>query len=96
MQTDQRREFLKATAATAAAASAVTFAAPAMAKSRRSANETIRVGLVGLGGRMASHVRSLTELTKEENVEIVAVCDCDQNKIGSAAKRGSERSFAVA
>jgi predicted dehydrogenase len=48
------------------------------------------VGLVGLGGRMASHVRSLTELAGEENVEIVAICDCDQNKLDSATKRYPE------
>jgi len=84
MPNQPRRSFLKNTAAAAATISA---AAPALAKSRRSANDTIRVGLVGLGGRMASHVRALTELAKEENVEIVALCDCDQNKLDSAAKR---------
>lgn len=87
MQAKPRRDFLKLAGTSAAAASAVSVVATAGAKSRRSANETIRVGLVGLGGRMAAHVRSLAELAKEENVEIVAVCDCDQNKLDSAAKR---------
>jgi predicted dehydrogenase len=39
---------------------------------------------------MASHVRSLAELSREENIEIVAACDCDQNKLDSAAKRYPE------
>ncbi|MBI3464660.1 MAG: Gfo/Idh/MocA family oxidoreductase [Planctomycetes bacterium] len=86
MLASHRREFLQ----TAAAATATYVSAPALARSRRSPNDTIRVGLLGLGGRMASHVRSLAELAREENVEIVAVCDCDQNKLDSAATRYPE------
>ncbi len=52
----------------------------------RGANERIRVGMVGLGGRMRSHIGSLTVLSKAENVEIAAICDCDQSKLDSAVK----------
>ncbi|HPP54771.1 MAG TPA: twin-arginine translocation signal domain-containing protein, partial [Thermoguttaceae bacterium] len=47
-----RRTFLKTS--TAAAVSAA--AAPIVAENVRGANERIRIGLVGLGGRMHSHV----------------------------------------
>ena len=81
MQDANRRQFLKSTAA----AGAAVVAAPAIARSRAGANDRIRVGLLGLGGRMQSHVRALTELA-DQNVEIVAVCDCDENKLGSVGK----------
>ena len=54
-----RRNFLKSSAA----AGITAFAAPAVAMNVRGANERIRVGLVGLGGRMQSHIGSLTVLT---------------------------------
>jgi len=76
-----RRDFLKATAVAGAAVAA----APAIAKSQQSVNGRIRVGLVGLGGRMRSHIAALAEMTKE-NVEIAAICDCDQSKLDTATK----------
>ena len=82
MSETNRREFLKGTAA---AAGAVTLAAPAIANSRLSANDRVRVGLLGLGGRMRSHVAALAQMTGD-NVEIVAICDCDESKIKNATK----------
>ena len=76
-----RRRFLKQSATAASLA----LAAPAIARSAQSANDRIRVGLVGLGGRMRSHVQALTDLAAE-NVEIVAICDCDQGKIDNVVK----------
>ncbi len=84
MHNSNRREFLKSSAA---AAGASVIAAPAIAKARASANDRIRVGIVGLGGRMGSHVACLHKIADQDNVEIVAVCDCDQKKLDSAAKR---------
>ena len=77
-----RRTFLKSSATAGIAA----LAAPAVAMNVRGANERIRVGMVGLGGRMRSHIGSLTVLSKAENVEIAAICDCDQSKLDSAVK----------
>ena len=85
MTSKNRRNFLKASAAAAGAC----VAAPAIARSRMSPNEQIRVGLVGLGGRMRPHVTALSQMANE-NVEIVAVCDCDQSKLDSATKRYPE------
>jgi predicted dehydrogenase len=81
MPESTRRGFLKNSAL--AAGSAV--AAPAIAKSRAGANDRIRIGLLGLGGRMRSHVAALVELESEMNVEIVAACDCDRTKLDNVA-----------
>ncbi|MBM3999672.1 MAG: Gfo/Idh/MocA family oxidoreductase [Planctomycetes bacterium] len=81
-----RRSFLKT--ATVAVGSAIA-ATPATGRASLGANDRIRVGLLGLGGRMRSHVAALTELAPQ-NVEIVAICDCDQGKLDSAAQRYPE------
>ncbi|MCA9160757.1 MAG: Gfo/Idh/MocA family oxidoreductase, partial [Planctomycetales bacterium] len=86
MTDTDRRQFLKTTATAAGTALA---AAPAVARSPRSPNDTIRVGLLGMGGRMASHVAALLQMA-DENVEIVAICDCDQNQLGLALERYPE------
>ncbi|HIQ21331.1 MAG TPA: Gfo/Idh/MocA family oxidoreductase [Planctomycetes bacterium] len=87
MQSATRRTFLRKSAAAVGTAA---VAAPALATSRLSSNDRIRVGLLGLGGRMRSHVRALVELAAEENVEIAAVCDCDRNKAEHPEKVYSE------
>ena len=76
-----RRQFLKTSAAVAVSA----VAAPAIAQDSRSPNGQIRVALLGLGGRMRSHVAALAEMAPE-NVKIVAICDCDQQKLAQASK----------
>lgn len=82
MADTNRRDFLK-TSATAAGASLL--AVPAIARSAQSANDRVRIGLVGLGGRMQSHVAALADMA-DENVEIVAVCDCDEPKLAGVEK----------
>jgi predicted dehydrogenase len=76
-----RRGFLQTSAVTGAAA----FAAPAIVARAAGANERIRVALVGLGGRMSSHIGSLAVMKDE--VDLVAVCDCDDDKLSTAEKR---------
>ena len=75
-----RREFLKSSGA---AAAATALATPAIAKGVRGANERIRVGLLGLGGRMTALVRALCEM--KNDVEIVAICDCNQKTLDAVA-----------
>ena len=84
MSKTNRRTFVKASAVAAGSAAAIGF--PTLLLGQRGANERIRVGLVGLGGRMHSHAGSLAALAQTDNVEIAAICDCDQNKLASAAK----------
>jgi len=85
MKKRNRREFLK----TSAVAAGATWAAPAIARSSKSPNERIRVGLLGMGGRMRAHVRALDELAGD-NIEIAAVCDCDQKQIDTIPQRYPE------
>jgi predicted dehydrogenase len=64
------------------------MAAPAVVARAAGANERIRVALVGLGGRMSSHVGSLANMKGE--VDLVAICDCDDGKLATAEKRYPE------
>ncbi|OJW10919.1 MAG: hypothetical protein BGO49_25775 [Planctomycetales bacterium 71-10] len=87
MRERNRRHFLHDTAALAAAIAA-TPAARVMAAAedapepaRPSANETIRVGVVGVKGRGMSHVEGFSE---QPNVKVTAICDIDENVIGPA------------
>ncbi|MHB8969590.1 MAG: Gfo/Idh/MocA family protein [Pirellulaceae bacterium] len=85
MSKTNRRNFVKASAVAAGAAATMSF--PTLVLGQRGANERIRVGLVGLGGRMQSHVGSLAAMAQSDNVEIAAICDCDQSKLDSAAEK---------
>ena len=84
MNKTNRRTFVQASAATAGGAAVIGF--PKGVLGQRGANERIRVGLVGLGGRMRSHIGCLAAMAETDNVEIAAICDCDQNKLAAAAK----------
>ena len=82
MSDSSRRQFLKSSALVAGAS---IFAAPAIATARAGANDRVRVAVAGLGGRgRNSHCGALREMAKE-NVEIVALCDCDEKRAGAAA-----------
>lgn len=73
-----RRSFLQTTGTAALAASAVAgvVAAPAAAQAF-AANERIRIGFIGPGGRgFGAHVKTLAKIAKEtKGVELTAVCD---------------------
>ena len=79
-----RRDFMKSSATVAAGTA--TFALPTVMLGQRGANERIRVGMVGLGGRMHSHIGSLAAMAQSDNVEIAAICDCDQSKLDGAVQ----------
>ena len=82
MNKADRRLFLKGSAALASAAVA---GVPALARTLPSANDRLRIGLLGMGGRMRAHVEALSQMANQ-NVEIAAICDCDQNKLDTATK----------
>ncbi|HJN07448.1 MAG: Gfo/Idh/MocA family oxidoreductase [Pirellulaceae bacterium] len=75
-----RRQFVKRSAATAAV-----VGIPMVAPSRvLGANEEIRVGLVGLGGRgRGAHVPGFEG---QKGVTVVAISDADQQRMGSTAE----------
>jgi predicted dehydrogenase len=79
-----RRDFLNRSALFAAAVAAGTSQAHAEVKANAtsaSANDRLRVAVVGVHGRGMSHVGGYG---KKNNCEIVAICDCDEAVIGKA------------
>src|SRR5258706_1455080 len=73
-----RRDFIKASAATAAFAS-TQFSARAVG-----ANDRIRIGVIGCGGQGAGHVHDLVKRSAEENIEVVAISDVYQRRVSRA------------
>ena len=62
---------------------AVMAAGSAVKGLAQSPNETVRVGVIGLGGRGGSHVNAWSRM---KNVEIVAISDIDESHIGEKYK----------
>jgi predicted dehydrogenase len=69
-----RRDFLMSTAVMTAGAAVRGIASP---------NDTIRMGVVGCGGRGGSHVSAWSSMP---NVELVALCDVDESHFGPKLK----------
>jgi predicted dehydrogenase len=69
-----RRDFLMSTAVLTAGAAVRGFASP---------NDTVRIAVVGCGGRGSSHVSAWSSMP---NVEIVALCDVDESHIAAKLK----------
>jgi predicted dehydrogenase len=81
MSLPSRRSFLKTSSSLAGA----TLLIPAVTRGAASANDRVRVAVVGLGGRgRVSHCGALQELASQ-NVEIAALCDCDEKRLNLAA-----------
>lgn len=81
MPPSNRRSFLKS----AALLSAASVAVPSFAQDSKSAGDRIRVAVVGFGGRgRMAHCASLLQMRKE-NVEVAAICDCDEGRMAAGA-----------
>src|ERR1700691_5637736 len=74
-----RRRFM---AAAGAAGAAVTFADASSAAAVQGANERLRVGVMGTGGRGTELARSFQG---QPNVDVTVVCDADMGRAESAA-----------
>ena len=74
-----RRRFLGA----AAAASAVSFAAPAIVRSA-APNSRLNLAFIGTGGR---GLRNIQTMLANDGENVVALCDVNANNLGSAAER---------
>jgi predicted dehydrogenase len=81
-----RRSFLKSTALSAAACSfpSLTWAGA------NGANDAIRVGIVGFGGRGGDHISGLRRL-ESKGVRIVALCDCDRKILAAGVESFTKR-----
>ncbi len=77
MEKGNRRTFLKTTAG-----AALSFGMIAPHRGW-SANDTIRIGVVGIRGRGRSHIQSFGSL---ENVDVTAICDVDENILNDRAE----------
>jgi predicted dehydrogenase len=90
--TVDRRQFLHDTAALAASIAALqatsaqaadeTAAAPAKGK-KSSANDAVRIAVIGVRGRGMEHIRGFTAL---DDARITTLCDVDSNVIGKGMK----------
>ncbi len=80
-----RRDFLLATTAGAAALSACS-AIPVLRS--RLANDRLRIGVVGCGGKGLSDMRACAK-----NHDIVALCDVDEGKAANARKEQPQAAF---
>jgi len=78
-----RRDFVKTTAAGAAAVGLGAFGAPARVLG---ANDRIRFAVIGVGGMGTGHVHQLTDMSKDpkHNIKLTAVCDVFDNRIERA------------
>src|SRR5213593_3706228 len=90
MKTMNRRIFLKTSTLTAAALSL-----PACSwASVRGANDSIRVAVVGFGGRGADHISGMRGLANK-NVRIVALCDVDSKILNAGVESFAKRNEKV-
>jgi predicted dehydrogenase len=69
-----RRDFLKTSAAASAAGYALTMPASSYAQVQ-GANERVRIGFLGVGGRCQQHVDVVLALRQQNQAQPVAVCD---------------------
>ena len=85
-----RRELLLGTAAALTAARAVAQTAPTMIGVPFEPHETVRMGLIGAGGRGSS---LLNEFLACENVRITAICDINEDHARKAAAAVAKRGY---
>jgi predicted dehydrogenase len=83
MSQKSRRSFLKTSSAAAVGISATTAIKAA------SANETIRLGVIGCGGRGSAVAGEFADL---KNCEVIFLCDPDSRRAGSLAETISKKS----
>ena len=84
MAKHDRRQFLTTTAAAAGAAA---FAVPAIAQAAPAPTTASAWAWWASAGAWVPHMAALAQLAESENVEIAAICDCDQSKLDAADKR---------
>ena len=81
-----RRQFLQTTSKISLAAGSWAVAPDLFAKNyvRKSANEKIVIGAIGVNG-MGNAIMSLA--LKEPNVEYAAICDVDENTLNKSGEK---------
>lgn len=78
-----RRTFIH----TAAAAASAAYLLPARSWARAAgANQRVTFGVIGCGGMGTSHLHSLMERRKEDNIAVLKVCDVYRRRLNNAIK----------
>src|SRR5438270_2917951 len=88
MSSLSRRKFLKGAAAASAAFPLFTVAGTKASGKVIGANDTVRIGVAGCGGRGGNH---MSEWTSQEKVQITYLIDPDQSKLGAATRSVENR-----
>src|SRR5437762_7844648 len=88
MSSLSRRKFLQGAAAASAAFPLFTIAGTKASGKVIGANDTVRIGVAGCGGRGGNH---MSEWTSQEKVQITYLIDPDQSKLGSATRSVENR-----
>src|SRR5205809_2536374 len=91
MKRINRRSFLKNSAIAAGALALPTYSWGRVL----GANDAIRVGIVGFGGRGKDHIEGMRSL-EIKNVRIVALCDVDQKVLAAGCESFSKQNERVA
>ena len=81
-----RRQFVQGSTATLIAMNAP--AALARVKRQDSANETIRMAVIGIRGRGGNHIDAFRKLP---NVKVVAICDVDEDVLAQKKAQFEQR-----
>ncbi len=89
---DNRRSFMKKAATGGIALSVASMTPPALG-SVLGANETIRIGHIGVGGRGGSLLDKFTENAERWNIKSVAVCDIYEFRKNRAKERTGARLY---
>ena len=82
-----RRQFVQR----ASVSAAVLGTSAWMTRAAAGANDRIRIGMIGIGGRGTSHLTDLLALREKHNVEIVALCDVFKKNLETAAKKVQQK-----
>ena len=77
---ESRRDFVKTSALAAGAIALTSLSADRV----YGANDRIRLGAIGVGGMGTGHVRGLVKRSKEDNMEVLAVCDVYRRRANRA------------
>ena len=84
-KTPNRRTFVKTASAAAVGAAALTHELPIARAAHNSVDETLRVGLIGCGGRGKGAAVNATHA--DQNIKIVALADAFQDRIDAAKEQ---------
>ena len=89
-----RRSFMRNTASTVAAATAVAGASRQASARTPGANDRLGIGVIGVGGRGSAHLQALNWIKDhDKTIDIVAVCDVYGPRLKRAAENNKAKRY---